>query len=106
MQELIRLIDVSLYNNNHHGLTFTSDSDINKYFRDNKIGFTYKYEEWQKMCYEPERAKFHGKINMVERCDIYGDVTQTIVYDENLEELLSNIKRGIKIIPSRFGENK
>ena len=105
MEEIIRLIDVSLYNEKHYGLTFTIDSDIDKYFKDNKIGYTYKYKEYQKMFYEPEKVR-NNKINIMEKYDIYGDVKQTVIYDEDFIELLTVIKRGMKIIPYRFGENE
>jgi len=78
---------------------------LNKYFKDNKIGYTYKYEEWQKMFYEPEKVR-NNKINIMEQYDIYGDVKQTVIYDEDFIELLAVIKRGMKIIPYRFGENE
>ena len=58
------------------------------------------------MSYEPEKATFNGKINMMEKYDIYGDVKQTIIYDENFEELITNIKREMKSIPSSQENNK
>ena len=109
MEEVIRIIDVSVCNNNHYGLVFRKNANIKKYLKD--MG----YEYWQYYNFATDTKLFVSetilnesscKINILEENDMYGDTKSRIIYDEDIENVMETIKNNMKLLPSSLEEGK
>lgn len=109
MEEVIRIIDVSVCNKNHYGLVFRKNADIKKYLKD--MGYEYwKYYKSDAditlFISETRLNESSGRINILENIDMYGNTKSRIIYDEDIENIMENVKKNMKLIPSSLEEDK
>ena len=116
MEEVIRIIDVSVYNNNHFGLVFKKNSNIKKYLKDKGYelwqyykpsDYDYDDDDYRKLFVSETRLnKSSGRINILEHNDMYGDTKSSIIYDEDIENVMETIRKNMRLLPSGLEEGK
>jgi hypothetical protein len=102
MTQIIRISDVSTINKTHYGFVFTEKSNIKKYFKDNNIKY-YDFYSDNKLDIDMFQIK-NNKINILEQYDEQGLYKETIIYYDNFDEIINNLKEEMKIIPCSNGK--
>lgn len=96
MKKIIRVDDVSLFNESHAGLFFEDGSNIKTYCEN--IG-VYHYHKTP--LYVNKKAK---RVNLLEKYDCYGDCKMEIIDNNNIESALIKIEYDMMNISSRTNE--
>lgn len=109
MEEVIRILDVSVCNDNHCGLVFRKNANIKKYLKDNGYEYWQYYESDANIplfVSETRLNESSGRINILEHNDMYGDIESRIIYDEDIENVMETIRKNMRLLPSRLEEGK
>jgi hypothetical protein len=116
MEEVIRIIDVSVYNETHYGLVFRKNANIKKYLKDKgyelwqyykSADYDYDDDDYRKLFVsETKLNESSGRINILEHNDMYGDTKSRIIYDEDIENVMETIRKNMKLHPSGLEEGK
>ena len=109
MEEVIRIMDVSVCNDNHCGLVFRKNANIKKYLKDNGYEYWQYYESDANIplfVSETRLNESSGRINILEHNDMYGDIQSRIIYDEDIENVMETIRKNMSLHPSGLEEGK
>ena len=116
MEEVIRIIDASVYNDNHYGLVFKKSANIKKYLKDmghelwqyyKPSDYDYDDDDYRKLFVNTAKLnESSGRINILEHNDTYGDIKSRIIYNEDIENVMETVRKNMRLLPSSLEEGK